>query len=732
MKNLVADKITLLNQTTLESLNEPNKVKIVENFTKVGIQILGADFGFGWLKSTRSRNYKLAYKSPGTPYNPNPPRERGGNYKAQKYKTPFFKEVVRSIDYAKEYDVSAYMQSYVIIPVNYKNSIYGNVVLCFKRPHQFTEEERSLCLALGNAAAQAITINRLYSNLKDFKNTLDGTLDSIIMFDPASLKVIYANEGAVHLRGNSKKELSQRSFYELQDSFTPRTFAPVLKSLSEGKVKSELFETRLLRGRKKKIPVEFFLQYIKAKNQPPRLLSIIRDISERKKDQESIWYNAYHDTLTGLPNRIYFTEEFSKTLQATELEKGKLAVLFADLDRFKFINDVLGHIIGDQLLAQVARRLQSCVHRDDVVSRMGGDEFVVLLRNIDEEASSINIAKRILEAFKKPFTIDEQEIFVNMSIGISVYPLDGKDINTLMKNADSALQRAKERGGSSYQQYHAGITIPDKMHMELEKQLRKALEQEELVIHYQPQVDTITNSITSCEALVRWEHPELGLIYPDQFIGYAEDSGLIIPMGEWILRRACFQAQSWNNAGLPPLTLAVNLSPRQLLHQNFVDTVARILKETHLSPSLLELEITERLIMKNIDVAIDILKQFKAMGIRLSVDDFGTGYASLSYLRRLPVDLIKIDRSFIHGSLANIQDAAIITAMITIAHQLGLKVVAEGVETKKQQEFLRSQRCDFIQGNLYSKPLPPHEFQELFANRTAQLRGLGRKGKQRS
>ncbi len=715
----IAEKISLLNNATLESINESDKLKIIERLTDAGLKILGADYGFMFWKQGSNKEYQLAYKSPKTPYEPNLPRRGGYNSRVEKSKVPYMGRVLK--EKIAKYDLTSYMKSIVIVPIFYKKHTYGNLVLCYQNTHRFSEEDRSLSIALGNAAAQAITVNQLYGNLRDFKNTLDETFDSIFIFDPETLKVEYVNEGAARQLELPKKEIYKKTLFDLQTAYTKHTAKELLNPLFSGTITSQLFETELIGRNHKKTPAEFFLQYVTVKNQSPKLLSIVRDVTERKEAEESIRYYAYYDALTGLPNRVLFSEQFAKAIENIQVLQGKLAVLFVDLDRFKFINDVLGHIIGDKLLIQVAHRMQKCLGPKDMISRLGGDEFIMYLGDIIDESDVLRVAQCLQDAFKDPFIIDGHEIFISISIGVSMFPADGKDIVTLLKSADSALQRAKDHGGNNFQQYHAGITVPHQMHLELEKQLRNALSHNELVLHYQPQIEAQTDRIVSCEALVRWNHPDLGLIFPDQFIGYAEDSGLIIPMGEWILEQACQQAQAWRDQGLPPLTLTVNLSPRQLLQQGLVETVSNILKKTGLPPSQLELEITERVLMRNIDASVEILSQLKNMGIKLSVDDFGTGYASLSYLRKLPVDKIKIDRSFIHGSLTNLQDAAIITAIITIAHQLKLEVVAEGVETLKQREFLQQQHCDYIQGNLFSKAVSAAEFSALFGKRQADI-----------
>ncbi len=430
-----------------------------------------------------------------------------------------------------------------------------------------------------------------------------------------------------------------------------------------------------------------------------------RDITERRMAEETIRYQALHDLLTDLPNRILFNERLSAALSNARERQGMLAVMFLDLDRFKIINDTLGHVFGDQLLQIVAERLTNCLWQHDTVARWGGDEFTLLLPQISCAEDAGRIAQIILDALKQPFNIEGHQLYISSSIGIAFYPYDGEDAETLIRNADVALYRAKEQGRNNYQFYKAAMNSEASELLILENKLHQALERGEFVVYYQPQVHTTTGTITEMEALVRWQHPELGLISPAKFIPLAEENGLILPIGEWVLRTACAQNKVWHDAGFPSLCVAVNLSARQFQQPNLVEMVARVLSETGLSPCFLELEITESIAMQNLDFTRAILKDLHSMGVSISMDDFGTGYSSLSYLKKFPLDKLKIDQSFVRELTTDPNDAAIISAIAALAKVLNLKMVAEGVETEDQRAFLQSLECEYMQGYLFSRPL---------------------------
>lgn len=439
-----------------------------------------------------------------------------------------------------------------------------------------------------------------------------------------------------------------------------------------------------------------------------------RRVEEATRD---LAYLAQYDSLTGLANRGLFRDRLAQALARADRHERLVALLFLDLDGFKAINDTLGHDAGDNLLKTVADRLRGCVRRADTVARLGGDEFAVILEGVSRIGDATAVAQKILDTVALPFILNGQEVFVTTSIGIAVYRRDGEDAEALTKNADTAMYRAKEQGRSTYQIYTADLHEKILQRLALESGLRRALERGEFLLYYQPRVNLRSGAITGMEALLRWRHPERGLVSPVEFIPVAEESGLIIPIGEWVLREACAQSRAWHAAGLPRLRVAVNLSARQFRHKDLAEAVARIVAETGLEPEWLELELTEGFLMENTQASSATLAALKAMGLRISIDDFGTGYSSLNYLQRFPIDTLKIDQSFVRGIPTDPDAAAIVTAIIALAHSLRLEVVAEGAETKEQIEFLKAQGCDEIQGYLFSPPLPAAAFVQFVRER---------------
>ena len=434
---------------------------------------------------------------------------------------------------------------------------------------------------------------------------------------------------------------------------------------------------------------------------------------EYLKKEEKLNYLAYHDVLTGLPGRTLFHDRLVQAVTNAHRHGDKLGVLFIDLDHFKNINDSLGHYAGDMLLKQVAALFTACMREDDTVARLGGDEFVVILASMASEDEAWMVSQKILKLMTEPFTIEAHELFVTCSIGIALYPKDGDDAKTLLQSADGALYLAKNKGRNNAQFCTAEMNAKALERLTLESELRQAINRQEFLLHYQPRVDMVSGEITGMEALVRWQHPVQGLLYPTKFIPVAEESGLIVPLGEWVLRTACEQNKAWQLAGLKPVSIAVNLSARQFKQQDLVELVSSILQETELDPSYLELELTESMVMQNVEAAIATLTQFKVIGVKLSIDDFGIGYSSLNYLKHFPIGFLKIDQSFVRDITTNRDDAIIAKIIISMAHDLGLRVIAEGVETEEQKSFLCSHRCDEMQGYFFSMPLPAEEFETL-------------------
>lgn len=444
------------------------------------------------------------------------------------------------------------------------------------------------------------------------------------------------------------------------------------------------------------------------------MIRSLRYAIERKRTEQHIHQLANYDRLTKLPNRDLCQDRLRQAIAQAARQNTLVALLFFDLDRFKVINETLGHAHGDQLLQHVAQRMKSSLRETDTVGRLGGDEFVVILTGLTDTSDAARVAQNILNTLVRPITLDDHEVFVTTSIGISLYPNDAKDVESLTQNADTAMYRAKEQGRNHYQFYTLDMNARALERLNLENDLRHALERDEFLLHYQPQLDLSSQQIVGFEALLRWDHTDLGFISPVDFIPIAEETGLIMPIGEWVLNAACQQAKQWQDQGFKNANIAVNLSNRQFAQENVLETVTKALDSAGLDPSHLELEITESCVMVNPEEAIVVLRQLNDMGVRISIDDFGTGYSSLSYLKRFPLDTLKIDRSFVNDITDDPDSAVIVEAILAMAHSLRLNVVAEGVETREQMAFLEAHDCDMIQGYLLSKPLPAKDAAERF------------------
>jgi len=439
------------------------------------------------------------------------------------------------------------------------------------------------------------------------------------------------------------------------------------------------------------------------------IYGVARDISERKDAEQTINFQAYHDLLTHLPNRALFKDRLNLAVAQAKRSCHQMAVMFLDLDRFKLVNDTLGHIYGDELLQQVSQRLQRCLREGDTLARFGGDEFTLLLPEIEDKNDAKVIAKKIIENMREPFVIEGHEVYVTISVGISMYPNDGTSMDSLVKNADIAMYHIKGHGKNDYQFFCREMNEASMQRLSLERDMRKGLESEQFELYYQPQVDAITGQIVAVEALLRWQHPTLGLISPTDFIAVAEETGLILPLGEWVVRKACSVLRNWRDMGIMDVRMAINLSSMQIEHKSFVGIVKDVMQKYRLAGHDLEMEITENLIMQDMENAIKKLVQLNELGIQIAIDDFGTGYSSLSYLQKLPIHTLKIDRSFVHEIQEGAEDACIVDAVIAMAKGLKLNLIAEGVETEYQVDYLREKGCGEIQGFYFGVPAPEEE-----------------------
>ncbi len=564
-------------------------------------------------------------------------------------------------------------------------------------------EQNQILLEVNHQLASAISL---------LQATLEATADGILVLNESG-NVINYNQKFIDIWGLPNEiELNRDQILTLILAELTEPYANSLKERYAQFNSSQFNSFELKNGK----VLECYSQVQQLQEQTMGQVLSFRDVTEHKKAQTIIQHQAFHDSLTNLPNRTLFDRELAKALNQAQQQNKMLAVVFLDLDRFKTINDTLGHAIGDLLLKSVVKRLEHCVREKDIIARWGGDEFTLLLPEINCRDDATAIAQRILSALKPGFKLDKHYLHITSSLGIAVFPDDGKDAETLLKNADVALYWVKEKGRNNYQHYALRLNSQAHELLSLENSLHYALARQEFTLYYQPIVEVQTNKIVKLEALLRWQHPDLGMVCPDLFIPIAEENGLIVDIGAWALKTACAQTKAWQNMGLSDLIISVNLSARQFYNNDLVKTVKQILRSTELSPHCLELEITETATMRNTNLAKQILLDLHQMGISLSMDDFGTGYSSLSYLKDFPFSTIKIDRSFVKDLSFDSSNFAIINAITTLGAGLNLQIIAEGVESEQLKNLLKTLHCKYMQGYLFSLPLAAEQATELLLN----------------
>jgi len=578
-------------------------------------------------------------------------------------------------------------------------------------------EARGLLRALRYAVERKILEEALFVEKERAQVTLNCIGDAVVCTD-ISGNITFLNLVAEKMTGWSRQEAAGRPMaevFQIMDATSRETIAnPMDMAVGQDRTVHLPSNCILIRRDAFEIPIEDCVSPIHDREgQATGAVIVFRDVSAARTMALQMTHSAQHDFLTGLPNRVLLNDRVSQSIAMAPRHGKKVAVLFLDLDGFKHINDSLGHPIGDKLLQSIAKRLVDCVRGSDTVSRQGGDEFVVLLSEVERPEDAAITARRMLQALAEAHSIDQHDLHVTTSIGVSVYPDDGLDAETLIKNADTAMYQAKENGRQSYQFFKPAMTVRAVERQSIEESLRRALERQEFALHYQPKINLRTGEITGAEALIRWTHPIRGAVSPAQFIPVAEDCGLIRPIGRWVLREACKQARAWVDAGLPLATMAVNISAMEFRDENFLEGVFAILKDTGLDPRSLELELTESVLMRRVESTESILKTLRARGVHLAIDDFGTGYSSLSYLRKFPVDALKIDQSFVRQITTAPDETTIVTAVISMGRSLKLQVVAEGVETQEELAFLQAHQCDEAQGYHFSRPVLPKQFAKL-------------------
>ncbi len=562
--------------------------------------------------------------------------------------------------------------------------------------------------------------NRLRESEARYASTVELAAVGIAHVDEEG-RFIWSNQRLRDMLGYSSKELRKLTVWQVSYPDDVHVTDVDRKRLHAGEIDTLTVEKRYLRNDGTTLWVRITSAVRRGADGTLLYdISVVEDVTARRNAEDRVRYLATHDELTGLPNRALFGELLGHAIEKARRHERQCAVVFLDLDRFKIVNDSLGHAAGDQLLKEVAERLRQSARKSDVIARLGGDEFVLLIEDVTDSSIAAGVAKKILSSLLTPVRIRRHECRVTGSIGIATYPSDATDAPTLMKHADMAMYRAKEEGKNNYQFYSAETSPMSVENLLLESHLARALERKEFAIQYQPKVDIRTREVRGAEALLRWWNPELGTVSPAHFIPVAEDTGLIVPIGKWVMKTACEQNMAWQRRGLRPIVMSVNLSPRQFKDPMLLDDIAEVLQRTGMAPELLELEITESMIMHNLDQAAQKAAAIKALGVRLAIDDFGTGYSSLSQLKRFPIDTLKVDRSFIRDVGDNEDDKVITQAIISLGKALGVSVVAEGVETEAQQTFLRDNACDGMQGYYFSKPCHPDAFAEFLLAEVAK------------
>ncbi len=600
------------------------------------------------------------------------------------------------------------IQSLLIVPIFAGTQWWGTVILERHDVQQpISSHELGALMAVGRSLGAAILRESSGKKLHQAKIAFDSATEGIMIIDEDT-NIIAINKGFTEITGYTEEEVlgqTPKAFYSSQHDMwnTLR---------QEGRWRGEVVNYR-----KNGDLYDEWMTLTAVKNEQGRIINyvgVFSDITEIKQSQSKLHELVYHDALTGLPNRRLLNELLEQSIKRAEREERQLAVLFIDLDRFKAINDTLGHPIGDKLLFEVSKRITRAVRESDVVARHGGDEFLVLMDIAGEQEDAALVAQKIIYTLQLEFVIDGKEIFIGASVGISIFPKDGRDVESLVKAADIAMYQVKNHGKNNHCFYSSELSTNVIERFTMENQLRRALERNQFELYYQPQISLITGNIVGAEALIRWNHPELGLVSPAKFIPMAEETGLIVQIGEWVLRQAALQASAWQAQLGRIMSISVNVSGIQVMRSNFSDTVYGILIETDCDPDSLELEITESTVMQNTDYVINTFNTIKQLGVRLAIDDFGTGYSSLSHLKRLPLDKLKIDKSFVNDLPDDLDDAAIANAINAMAKSLGFVVIAEGVESQEQADFLKAMGCEQAQGYLYSKAVSALDFESLF------------------
>jgi diguanylate cyclase (GGDEF)-like protein/PAS domain S-box-containing protein len=598
--------------------------------------------------------------------------------------------------------IESYFGAPILSPTN---QTLGIVAVMDTKPMILGEWVRPVLGLLANRVSFELEREKSAHEIQLAASVFKETVEAIMICDNQK-RILRVNPAFCHMTGFSAQEVIGKTPQELESKKQGEAYYQAFWCSID---KSGTWQGEIWHKRKndKAFPCWQTIKAVTGNQQKiKQYITVFSDITNKKQAEEKIYRLAHYDVLTGLPNRSLFIDQLDRALENARLCNQTLGLLFMDLDHFKLVNDSAGHSTGDELLVKVADRLRKFVTKKVVISRFGGDEFTVLMRDIDSSQAIQSLGQAILNELTPPFTLDNKEVMISASIGYCCYPTDAQNAHELLKNADIAMYKAKEDGRQNIKQFTPKMHLKAKQRVEVEHQLRIALKQNQFVLHYQPQVEFDSGKVVGCEALVRWLHPEKGMIPPNDFIPIAEESGLIVPLGDWVLEQACRQFILWQQQGVKLNRMAVNLSPRQFANHDLEGVIKQVLSDTGMKPENLELELTESMLMENVELTIETMNRLKLLGIQLSIDDFGTGYSSMAYLKHFPIDKLKIDKSFIDDLLVAPQDAAIVNATINLAHGLGLVVIAEGVETEEQVGYLQAHQCEEIQGYYFCRPYP--------------------------
>lgn len=713
MKRNFIQTISFLNQTVLRSLRDRGEQALIRRFVDAAVLALDAAYGYAYLRKG-DHDFVLSYKTKTTPYEPQAPRKTGTVATAFRAGFPKFIRDVSGVGSVRA-DAKGRMKGVAVIPIGYQDDRYGVLVICYKSAHIFSQEEKELARFVGNATAQAIAARRLYAEVTEFKNTLDHTQDPVLVLAQHTYEVLYANKAVYrHLQVSPKRVLG-RSIREVPVWVDRVQLAHILELVSKGIQGRLVVEAEFAPPNATPVPIEVSVELVANASASDRLLVTVRNIAELKKAQSEVKRSAYYDRLTGLPNRAYLLEEFPKLLEKAKAEKRQCALCVVDVDKFQFLNDLLGHDLADDLLAEIAKRLWNAADKQNTVVRMSSDEFAIVLDRIKSVQDVEELAASVQTAFQEPFVVGDQEVFVSISCGISVFPGDGRTVQVLVQNAITALRWVKESGGGSFRHYYSDMLGISPDRLRLLQDVKQLVRKGSLQLSFDPAVDAAGTGVPFLFSAIEPQLPRPGVPPLRDLLAMPEASSLAIEMGYWHIREVLRLIQLWRQSSKTAVSVCVPVLRRQLLQPDFALTVANMVAAAGVAPGALLFEVAESAVMQNIDELLGVLGQLEGVGIRLVVGEFGRGFISLPHVHRMPVDFVRLDPEFIQGPHMNPHSDAIVTALVSLAHDLGIGVVGGGITSKAQARYMQEKRCDALCGSWISASLAASEVEAFLA-----------------